>query len=90
MTWRIEFSRRAQKELSRLDRPIAQRVLRFLRDRVAPLDNPRGIGEALKGDKLGTLWKYRVGDYRLVASIQDEVLLVLVVRIGHRREVYRS
>ncbi|NOT17925.1 MAG: type II toxin-antitoxin system RelE/ParE family toxin [Sulfuriferula sp.] len=57
--------------------------------RVASLDNPRNIGEALKGAKLGEFWEYRVGDYRIIASIEDGALRILVVKIGNRREVYR-
>lgn len=89
MAWRIEFDRRAEKELSKLDPVAARRILKFLRDRLATLDDPRTIGEALKGAKFGHLWKYRVGDYRVVASIEDAVVTVLVLRIGNRREVYR-
>lgn len=61
----------------------------FLHERVATLDDPRSIGEALKGSRLGTFWKYRVGDYRVIANIEDGALHILVVRIGNRREVYR-
>lgn len=89
MAWRIELSALAQKNLRSLDRTAAQRILRFLHERIAPAQNPRSIGEALKGAKLGGFWKYRVGDYRLIAHIDDGVALVLVLRIGHRREVYR-
>jgi mRNA interferase RelE/StbE len=89
MTWRIRFDPAAEKELKKLDRQDAVRILRFLSDRVAKLEDPRSIGEALKGAKLGSLWKYRVGDYRIIADIQDGELCVLVVRIGNRREVYR-
>jgi mRNA interferase RelE/StbE len=89
MAWRIEFDRRAEKELSELDSVVAARILRFLRDRVATLDDPRAIGEALKGSRFASFWKYRVGDYRIVASIEDALLTVIVVRIGNRREVYR-
>jgi len=60
------------------------------RERVAQLDDPRSIGEALRGDSLGQYWKYRVGDYRIVARIVDRRLLVIVVRVGHRREIYRE
>ncbi len=90
MAWRIEFESAAQRELSRLDPQIAKRVLVFLRGRVAQLDDPRSIGEALKGSRLGEFWKYRVGDYRIIASIEDDALRILVVRIGNRREVYRK
>lgn len=89
MVWRIEIDRAAIKELDALDKPVAKRILAFLNDRVAPLEDPRSIGEALKGAKLGSLWKYRVGDYRLICNIEDGALRILVVKIGNRREVYR-
>lgn len=88
MAWRIELSGLAQKNLRALDRQNAVRILRFLRDRLAPLEDPRSIGEALKGARLGGFWKYRVGDYRIIADIDDGAVRVLVVRIGDRREVY--
>lgn len=90
MAWRIEFDDKAKKELAKLDKQTAHRITAFLRDRVAVLDDPRSIGEALKGSKLGAFWKYRVGDYRIIASIEDGALCVLVVRIGNRRKVYRN
>ena len=72
-----------------MDSQIARRILTFLRDRVAKLDDPRSIGEALRGSELGEFWKYRVGDYRIISRIEDKQLLILVVRIGNRRDVYR-
>ena len=89
MFWRVELDPAAERELSKLDPQVARRILIFLHDRVAALDNPRSIGEALKGSKLDEFWKYRVGDYRIIAKIEDGSVLILVVRIGHRREVYR-
>jgi mRNA interferase RelE/StbE len=89
MVWRIEFSPLAEKNLEQLDRRVAQRILKFLHERVARLDNPRAIGEALKGSKLGEFWKYRVGDYRIIAHIDDGVVRIVVVRVGNRREIYR-
>ena len=89
MAWRIEFDPAARKELDKLDREVARRIVRFLAERLAPLDDPRGIGEALKGAKLGELWKYRVGDYRIIADIQDAAICILIVRVGNRREVYK-
>ncbi len=89
MAWRIELGRDAEKALDKLDRPVAQRILRFLYERVAPLEDPRSIGEALKGSQLGEFWKYRVGDYRIISRIEDGELRILVVRIGNRRDVYR-
>ncbi|MBV5274792.1 MAG: type II toxin-antitoxin system RelE/ParE family toxin [Lamprocystis purpurea] len=90
MAWRIELADEAKKDLAKLDKPVARRITAFLRERIATLDDPRAIGEALKGTRLGQLWKYRVGDYRIIASIEDGRLCVLVVRVGHRREVYRG
>ena len=89
MAWRIEIDEAAGKELAKLDRQVARRITTFLRERVAVLDDPRSIGEALKGSSLGEFWKYRVGDYRVIANIEDGALRILVVRVGNRREVYR-
>lgn len=89
MAWRIEFEDAALKELAKLDKPVARRIVAFLRERVAVLEDPRSVGEALKGSKLGDFWKYRVGDYRIVANIEDGALRVLVLKVGNRREVYR-
>lgn len=79
----------AVKDLSKLDRPIAKGITTFLRSRVARLDDPRSIGAALKGSELGELWRYRVGDYRVICEIRDNELVILAVSIGHRREVNR-
>ena len=65
-------------------------MLRFLQDRRSPLNDPRSLGEALTGSQLGGLWKYRVGDDRIIASIEDETVRIVVVRIGHRRAVSRE
>ena len=89
MAWRIEFDRRAKRELDGIDPQSARRIVCFLRDRLAPLDDPRSLGEALKGEKLGAFWKYRVGDFRIIADIDDATIRILVVRIGNRRDVYR-
>lgn len=89
MAWQIEFDDAALKELAKLDKPVARRIVAFLRERVAVLDDPRSIGEALKGSKLGEFWKYRVGDYRIITNIDDGVMRVLVLKVGNRREVYR-
>lgn len=89
MAWRIEFEDSALKELAKLDKQVARRILAFLRERVAVLDDPRTVGEALKGSKLGEFWKYRVGDYRVITNIEDGVMRILVLKVGNRREVYR-
>ena len=89
MAWRVEFAKGAQKDLAKLDASGQDRVLRFLAERVEHRDDPRELGEALKGPVVGRYWKYRVGDYRIICDLQDALLLVLVIRAGHRREVYR-
>ncbi len=89
MAWKIELADSAKKQLAKLDPQIARRILTFLRDRVAPLDDPRSIGEALRGKELGGFWKYRVGDWRIIADIEDGVMLITVIRLGNRREIYR-
>ena len=89
MAWTIELTDTAQRQLEKLDRAVGNRIAKFLRERLAKLENPRSIGDALKGERWGTLWKYRVGDYRLIASIEDQRLIIVVITIGHRRQVYR-
>ncbi len=89
MVWQINVSETAEKQLAKLDRPVAQRIRTFLRERVAALDDPRSIGEALKGSELGEFWKYRVGDWRLICEIRDKQILITVLSLGNRREVYR-
>jgi mRNA interferase RelE/StbE len=89
MAWSVEFLPVAERELRKIARPVRERLLLFLRDRIQASDDPRRHGEALRGPELGKYWKYRVGDYRIICSIQDDRLVVVVVRIGHRREVYR-
>jgi len=86
--WTITIDRKAEKELDRLSGVNRQRILRFLRERLAPSDDPRLYGEALAGPFSG-YWKYRVGDYRIIAAIQDRRLTIYVIRVGNRREVYR-
>ena len=89
MAWQIEFDPDALKDLRKLDKPIQIRLVGFLRTRVSSLTKPRDIGEALSGQRLGSYWKYRVGDWRIICDIQDQKILVRVLRIGNRREVYR-
>jgi mRNA interferase RelE/StbE len=89
MAWKIEFSVAANQELSKLDAQHSRRILKFLHERVGKLADPRTIGKALQGSRLGEFWKYRVGNYRLICKIEDDGLIVLVLRVGHRKEVYR-
>ena len=90
MAWRIEFSDTAVKQLVKLDRPVAKRIQLFLRERLAPLDNPRSIGDALKGSELGEFWRYRVGNWRLICQIEDRRIVITVLRLGNRRSVYKK
>ena len=89
MAWRVELADSAAKQLRKLDPQIATRLLTSLRDRIAPLDDPRSIGEALRGKELGEFWKYRTGDWRIIADLEEQVMLITVVRLGNRREIYR-
>ena len=88
MAWQIEFLPQAAKELHKLDRTVAARIVRTLEERIAILDEPRTIGSALVGEHAG-YWRWRIGDYRVIARIEDERITILVVRVAHRREVYR-
>jgi mRNA interferase RelE/StbE len=85
--WTIEFDERAQRDLSKLDKPAAKRIRRFLEDRIAPSQDPRAFGKPLQHNLAGK-WRYRVGDYRILCNIEDDKLIVLVVEVGHRRYVY--
>jgi mRNA interferase RelE/StbE len=88
LTWAIKYSSTAESQLRKLDRQTARRILDYMDERVAVLDNPRTLGKGLSG-LLGGLWRYRVGDCRVICEIQDGALCVLVVKLGNRREVYR-
>ena len=89
MAYSVELSESANRELGKLDPPHRKRILKFLYQRVAKLEDPRSVGEALHGAQFGEFWKYRIGDYRLICKIEDDRLLVLVLRVGHRKEIYR-
>lgn len=89
MKWEVRLDPDATRDFDKLDRMIQQRIAKFLYERLARLDDPRSIGEALKGSRLGGLWKYRVGDYRLISHIHDQFVQILVIKIGNRRDVYR-
>ena len=89
MAWSIELSVEAERDLHKLDSQHSRRILKFLHDRVAELDDPRSIGKALAGPRFGELWRYRVGDYRVICKIEDDRVVVLVLRLGHRKEIYR-
>jgi mRNA interferase RelE/StbE len=84
--WRIDFDPRAKADFARLDKPIQQRITKFL---LRLQTDPRQHGAALRGETLGNYWKYRIGDYRLIADIRDKELMVLVIKLGHRSDIYR-
>lgn len=88
MAWAIEFVPAAAKEIKKLGKTEAARIIATLETRIAVLDDPRTLGSALTGE-LGGLWRWRIGDYRVVARIEDERITILVVRVAHRRDVYR-
>ena len=88
MAWTLEYARSARKSVEKLDPETRRRIREFLENRLATLDDPRALGKPLKGP-LATFWRYRVGDYRILCDVQDKRLVILVVAIGNRREVYR-
>ena len=89
MAWIIKYTETSSKQLKKLDRQIALRVLDYMDERIAVLDDPRSLGKNLKGPKMGEYWRYRVGDVRVICNILDGQMTVLVIEIGNRREVYR-
>ena len=88
MAWTIDYSDTAKRQLRKIDKQTARRIVDFMDKRIAGLENPRSTGKALTGP-LGNFWRYRVGDCRVICDIQDDTLRVLVVRVGNRREIYR-
>ena len=89
MGWKVRLSNHALKDLRKLDRKAVTRVLRFFHERIEGGDDPRKIGAALKGSELGEFWKYRIGDWRAVCSIEDDTIVVLVLAVQHRSQVYK-
>jgi len=87
LAWTVEVSVFAEKQLRKLDKPIQRRLIDWLEDRIDGCKNPRHFGEPLRGEMAG-LWRYRIGDYRVICEIQDQQLVVLALAVGHRREIY--
>jgi mRNA interferase RelE/StbE len=87
--WRIRIQKDAQKELSKLDRPVQKRIIEFLEHKLGQLPDPKIIGKPLT-DNLLSFWRYRVGNYRIICEIKDHELIILVVRIAHRKDVYKD
>ena len=89
LAWIVEFDPDAVKDLKKLAQQVQRRILEFLHARLSPMENPCAVGEALAGSELRNYWKYRVGDWRIICDIQDKRIVVRVLRVGNRREVYR-
>lgn len=89
MKYRVEFTKEALKQLKKLDPSIAALIIGWLRKNIDNCDNPRVHGKALSSNRKGQ-WRYRVGDYRILAEIEDDIVLVLVISIGHRSEIYKQ
>jgi len=87
LAWTIDYTATAKAQLRKLDKPVAKRIVDFMDERVCTLESPRSIGKGLTGP-LGGLWRYRVGDYRVICEIQDKTLRVLVVEVGNRGKIY--
>ena len=89
MAWTIEYATAARAQLDRLDRQVAQRIIDYVETAVTAPENPRVRAEMLRGRRYGGLWRYQVGDYRVICDIRDKTLVVVVVKVGHRSQVYR-
>lgn len=89
MTWKINYTHTATQQLKKLDKTVVKRIISYLDERVAIRDNPRTLGKALTGS-LGTYWRFRVGNYRVICDIQDSTLCILVVQLGNRKDIYRE
>lgn len=85
--WHIEFSETAQKQFCKLDKPVQIHIQKFIRSRLMMLERPQTLGKPLKGN-FRQFWRFRVGDYRIIADILDDRLIIQVVQVGHRRDIY--
>ena len=89
MAWIINYTSAASKQLKKLDKSVALRLIDFMDQRVAAAEDPRTLGKSLKGPKLGEYWRYRVGEYRIICNIQDGQVCILVIEIGNRQDIYK-
>ena len=85
--YKVELTNKAKKQLSKMDKTTAKFITSWLRKNLENCQNPRQYGKSLTGNRSGE-WRYRVGDYRIIADIQDDKIVILVLEIGHRREIY--
>jgi mRNA interferase RelE/StbE len=88
LAWTIKILDSAKQDLKKLDKPVQKRIASFLRKRLAETDDPKQLGKALQGQYAG-YWRYRVGDYRLICHLKNEELIIIVVEVGHRKDIYR-
>ena len=89
MTWHVEFTKAALRELKKLDRHTAAMITGWIRKNLEGCDDPRQHGKGLTANRSGQ-WRYRVGDYRLLADIQDNKIVILILNVGHRSEIYKE
>jgi len=89
LVWQIEFDSEAEIDLKKIDREMQRRIMRYLRERIATGKDPRRFGAPLRRELSG-LWKYRLGDYRIICRIEDKKVVVYVIRIGHRKDIYKA
>ena len=88
MIWKVEWDDRARRELRKLDKPVQENVLKYLRERITKAQNPKQFGKSLSYEKYG-LWRYRVQNYRIICRINEEEYTVSVLAIGHRKDIYK-
>lgn len=87
LTWKIEFDSDVEKDLKKLGHTAQRKIIKYLKEKIIPTDDPRSFGKSLSGDLSG-LWRYRTGDYRIIAKIEDQHFIIFVVHVGHRKNVY--
>lgn len=88
MKYKVEYTKTAVKQLKKMDRKIATFIISYIEDKLVDCENPRAFGKSLQGN-LSDKWRYRVGDYRILAKIEDEMVVITVVEVGHRRDIYK-
>ena len=89
MAWKIEFDSEVEKDLKKLGHTASKKILKFLKEKISPSEDPRQLGKPLSGPLSG-LWRYRIGDYRIISKIEDANFIVLVIKVGHRKRVYKE
>ena len=90
MVWTVEYAASVRKSVRRLTPDVRSRIRTYLEERLTALDDPRQLGAPLRGTQFEDLWRFRVGDYRIIARVEHARLIILVLAVAHRRDVYRS